>query len=169
MPSDGNDITSKVFASGFPQPLHGDGKVYEAQVGSATEEVRGLILIEGTAAYQLKLSDGSATPVAIGLKQKFAPGTVAGKVDPDTILDGDPIRSASLGLSKGTARFRIGGTVTAVTGGILSPSPTEAGYCFILPATTSGWAVGICQEAVTTGSGETAIVHGDVIRYYQSV
>jgi hypothetical protein len=138
-------------------------------VGSATEDVRGLILIEGSASYQLKLSDGSATPIAIGLKQKFAPGTVNGKVNPDYILDGDPIRSASLGLSKGRARFRIGGTVTAVIGSILSPSPTEAGYCFVLPVTTSGWAVGIADEAVTTGSGETAIVHGDVIRYYQSV
>lgn len=153
MPDDGVDITSTVIYSGFPRPLDADGHLYE-KTTTTTESVRGKLLMKGTAAHQLKLAlSGSGTAIAVGSVQKYAPGEVDGKVNPDYCKDGDPIRAFSI-YSPASVWLILGPTETAVIGSDLVASATTAGECAVRVDDANGLVIGRALEAVTSGSAE---------------
>jgi len=168
-PDDGIDIVSVVVHSGFPRPLPGDQRLYE-KTSVTTEAVRGKLLMKGTAAHQLKLCVGSiaATPLAIGLPQKFAPGEVDGKVDPDYIANTSPIRSMSI-WSPANVWLILGPTETAVMGSRLTPSVTTAGELAVHVEDTNAFVVGVAMEAVTSGSAEHKQILVQLNPYYINV
>lgn len=72
--------------------------LYEAQVASASEIVRGRGLSKGTADYELKLCATGATPIALGDIQTTYPGLDSnGSRNTDYATDGKPINALFYG------------------------------------------------------------------------
>lgn len=87
-------MANPTIVQGNPRPLYG-GKIYE-KTSSDNETVNKRLLMQGTAANQLKLCSAASVPIAIGIEQLIPGFDSDNKPDSDMCKDGEMITHRAL-------------------------------------------------------------------------